>query len=76
MDLASFNFQGYHLREAFVVESKIVYFGSQDINATLVLEQEEDSEQLKVVREEGGFDLERGDCNTASRVAKTEIYAF
>ena len=32
-------------------------------NATFVLELEEDSEQLKVVRTDGGFDLRRGYWN-------------
>ena len=75
-DLASHNFGGYYSREALAVEYKIVYFGSWNANATFVLEQEEESEQLKVVREDEGFDLVRGHWNTASCVFKNEIYAF
>ena len=51
-DLAHHNFKGYYSREAFEVENKIVYFGSRDVNSSFVLEQEEDSEQLRVVRED------------------------
>ena len=58
------------------MENKIVYLGSEYKNATYVLEQEEESEQLKVVREDKGFDFERGYYNTASCVSKREIYAF
>ena len=46
---SNFNFKRYYDREALVVENKIVYFGVNNKNATFLLEQEE-SEQLKVVR--------------------------
>ena len=75
MDLASYNFSNYCHREAFAVESKIVYFGSEDKNATFVLEEEEECEQLKVVGEDLGFYLTRF-YRTASCVLKNEIYAF
>ena len=51
MDLSNYNFKGYCFREALVVEDKIVYFGSSDVEATFVLEQEQESEQLVVIRE-------------------------
>ena len=41
-----------------------------------MLEQEEDSEKLKVVREDEGFSLYRGYWNTASCVFKNETYSF
>ena len=41
-----------------------------------MLEQEGESEQLRVVREDDGFNLMRGYCNIASCVIKNEIYAF
>ena len=37
-----------------------MYFGSEDKNATFILEQGEQLEQLKEVREDESFDLERG----------------
>ena len=40
------------------------------------MEKEEDSEKLKVVREDEGFHLFRGYYNTASCVFSGEIYAF
>ena len=42
------------------MENKIVYFGSWNEKPTLVLVKEEDSEQLRVVREDEGFNYERG----------------
>ena len=50
MDFASHCFKGYWLREAFALEKSIVYFGSYNVKTTFVLEREEGSEQLKVVR--------------------------
>ena len=51
LDLPDNIFAGYYSYwEAFVVENKIVYFGSRSENATFVLAIAEDSEQLKVVR--------------------------
>ena len=76
MNLASYSFRRYPYREAFVLENKIVYFGSNYKFTSFVLEQEEESEQLVVVREDKGFDLERGFWNTASRAFKNGIYAF
>ena len=52
MDLSTSGFTGYCGREAFAGENKIVYFGANCENATFVLEQEEDSEQLKVIRKD------------------------
>ena len=52
MDLPNYSFTGYYDREAFVMENKIVYFGWSNKNATFVLERDEESEQLKVVRED------------------------
>ena len=52
LDLPNHIFSGYGLREAFVVENKIVYFGSCDAERTFVLEKEEKQERLKVVRED------------------------
>ena len=51
MSLVSYNSKSYWLRLALCVESKIVSFGSNETNATLVLAREEDSEQLVVVGE-------------------------
>ena len=76
MDLLNYHFYGYFYREAFVVENKIVYFGSWNAKVTFVSEQEGESEQLKVVRTDGGFDLTRGYWNTASCVFKNKIYSF
>ena len=45
-----------------------MYFRSRIKNATLMLEQGEESEELEVVREDEGFDLIRGYWNTASCV--------
>ena len=53
-----------------------MYFGWSNKDPTFVLEMEEESEQLKVVREDKGFDLLRGYRNTAPRVIKCESYAF
>ena len=53
-----------------------MYFGSRNANATFVLEQKGEAEQLRVVREDDGFDLLRGNWNTASCVIMNEIYAF
>ena len=50
MNLPNYNFENYSF--AFVVEDKIVYFGWNNKDATFVLEQEEESDQLKVVRED------------------------
>ena len=45
MNLANnYSFKGYWIREAFVVEDRIVYFGSQSREATFVLKKEQDSE--------------------------------
>ena len=52
VDLPNYTFTGYYDREAFVVESKIVYFGWRNKSATFVLEVEEESEKLQVVRED------------------------
>ena len=52
MDLLNYCLKGYHDREAFVLENKIVSFGFNNLKTTLVFEQEEDSEQLRVVRED------------------------
>ena len=41
-----------------------------------MLEQEGESEKLKVVREDEGFDLRRGYHNTASCVLENKIFAF
>ena len=76
MDLPIYNFNGYHCREALAAENKIVYFGANCENATFVLEQEGESEQLKVVREDDGFNLMREFYNTASCVFMNQIYAF
>ena len=51
MDLENYSFEGYCLREALVVGNKIVYFGSEDQNATFVLEEEEEG-KLRVVRQD------------------------
>ena len=58
------------------MEDKIGYFGSSGINATLVLKKEDESEQLRVEREEEGLFLWRGGYNAASCVSRNEIYAF
>ena len=76
MDLPNHSFKRSSLREAFVLENKIVYFGPHEQNRTFVLEKEGDSEQLKVVREDKGFGLKRGAFNTASCSLNNEIYAF
>ena len=76
MDLSHYDFSGYHCREAFALENKIVYFGDMLKSVTFVLEKEEDSEQLRVVREDSGFAFERGAWNTASCTFRNEIYAF
>ena len=76
MDLSNSNFKGYSWREALVVENKIVYFGSSNENRTFVLEKEEQSEKLRVVRQDEGIDLRRGFWNSSSCVFKNEIYAF
>ena len=51
-----------------------MYFGSQNKNATFVLEEEEEG-KLRAARQDEGFDLDIW-CNTASCVFKKEIYAF
>ena len=71
-----YSFRRFNSREAFVLENKIVYFGSQNIKATFVLEQEEETELLKIISEDEGFDLEKGLTNTASCGFTNEIYAF
>ena len=76
MDLVYQNVQGFWLREAFTLENKIVYFGSWNKNATFVLEQEQETEQLKVVREDDGLFFLRGYWNGGSCAANKEIYAF
>ena len=76
MNLASYSFQRNYWAEVLVVEDKIVYFGTSIKGGTFVLENEGASEQLKVVRKDCRFNLERGSWNTASRVVKNEIYAF
>ena len=40
MDLPNYNFAGFGFREAFVVENRIVYFGSFKKKTTFVLEKE------------------------------------
>ena len=53
MDVPNYHFEReYYVREALVVENKIVYFGYWNKNATFVLKQEEKSEKLKVVRKD------------------------
>ena len=52
MDVTNYNFKRNFWREAFVVENKIVYFGSWNEKATFVLEKEEEAEQLRVVRKD------------------------
>ena len=52
MDIWNFSFKGYYYREAFAIENKIIYFGANGKKTTFVLEQEEESEQLKAVRED------------------------
>ena len=76
MELQNYSFKQFCQRNALVLEDKIVYFGSCDEKGSFVLEREEDSEQLKVVREEEGFDLRRGEYNTASCVFQKGIYTF
>lgn len=76
MDLPHYDFTEYYDREALVVEDKIVYFGSSNEKITFVLEKEEESEKLKEVREDEGFNLLTGAYNTSSCVFKNEIYAF
>ena len=76
VDLPNYSFTGYHNREALVGENTIVYFGAKNENTTFVLERDEESEQLEVVRKDEGFSLHRGYYNTASCVFKNEIYAF
>ena len=66
MDLGNYNFTVNQDREALVLKNKIVYFGSWNKNTSFVLEQEEESEKLRVTREDKGFDLERGAWNTSS----------
>ena len=51
MNIQNNSFNGYHNREAVLVENKIVYFGNWHKKATFVLERDEQSEQLKVVKE-------------------------
>ena len=74
MDLENYSFKGYYDREALVVGNKIVYFGSNNQNATFVLEEEEEG-KLRVVRRDEVFKLHRW-CNAASCVFKKEMYAF
>ena len=57
------------------MQNKIAYFGHENKDSTFVFEQDE-SEQLKVAREERGFGLMRGNWNTACCVYKMDIYAF
>ena len=52
MNIQNYSFTRYYNREALVVENKIVYFGWSNKNATFVLERDEESEHLKVVRED------------------------
>ena len=52
MNIQNNCFNGYHNREAVLVENKIVYFGNWHKKATFVLERDEESEQLQVVRED------------------------
>ena len=59
MDLPNYSFKGYCVQDALVVENKIVYFGSSNKHATFVLVEEE-GEKLKLVREDEGFEIERG----------------
>ena len=60
MDVEKYNFREYCYREAVAVENKVVYFGSNNVDSTFVLEKEEESEQLKVVREDEGFYFTKG----------------
>ena len=60
-----------------MVENKIVYLGeSYREPGTFVLETNEESEQLRIIRKDSGFYLSRGLYDTASRVVRNEIYAF
>ena len=76
MDLTPYNFQGYWARQALVVENKVVYFGSTQSSPSFVIEREEDSEKLKVVREDERFKISRPYQKAASCVVKKEFYAF
>ena len=42
----------------------------------MVLEKEQESEKLKLVRKDSGLYAEKGNCNSASCFIKKEIYAF
>ena len=55
MDLWNYSFKGYYQRAALAVGNKIAYFEIFN-KGTFVLEEEEESEQLKVVREDEGVD--------------------
>ena len=50
--VAGFNFKGSYYHNALAVGDKIVFFGSNYYKKTLVLEKENESEQLIVVRQE------------------------
>ena len=77
MDLANYNFTKLQHKEALVMENKILYFGeSYREPGTFVVERDGESEQLKIIRNDKGFDLSRSFYNTASRVIRKEIYAF
>ena len=51
-------------------------FGAINKFITFVLKVERESEQLRLIREDKGFDLIRGISNTASRLCKKDIFAF
>ena len=76
MDIPNYSVTSSNWREAFEVENKIVCFGLNSAKTTEVIEQGEDSEKLQIIRKDLGFDLLKGDYNTASCVLKNEIYAF
>ena len=63
MSVPNSDFREFCYREAFAVENKIVYFGSSSEGVTFVLEKDENSEQLNVIRKEPGFDLSKRFAN-------------
>ena len=52
MNIQNYSFTGYQEREAYVVENRIVYLGNWIKKATFVLEMDEESQLLKVVRKD------------------------
>ena len=63
--LAEADFRNYFFRDATVVKDKIVYFGSNNENATYVLEPGEESKGLEVKSKFKGVSYERGDSNSS-----------